>query len=168
MTCALKLGLVLSGHSSLIQCAVSFLGLRRHPLPVPLNSAQRLTWRDSQPRYVERERKREIRCWQAGEAQHLPTESVSTQPCGGAGVSGRWGEGTLWGQSFCKRGSLSHYQQSGAKTGPLRSSHREVAKAPFFHGFVVLDFQIILIFRNCGLFCVQMYFSELRVDTWNH
>ena len=93
-----------------------------------------------------------MRCWQAGEAQHLPTESVSTQPCGGAGVSGRWGEGTLWGQSFCKRGSLSHYQQSGAKTGPVRSSRREVAKAPFFHEFVVLDFRIILIFRNCGLF----------------
>ena len=69
---------------------------------------------------------------------------------------------------FARERSLSHYQQSGAKTGPVRSSHREVAKAPFFHGFVVLDFQIILIFRNCGLFCVQMYFSELRVDTWNH
>ena len=153
MTCALKLGLVISGRSSLIQCAVSFLGLRYHPLPVPLNSTQRLTWRDAQPRCVERERKREMSRLQAGEAQHRPLEGGSTQPCGGAG-RGWWLEGVRAhrGASLFKRRSLSHYQQSGGKTGTVRISHREMQKPSLFTEVVVLDFQIILIFRTCGLF----------------
>ena len=151
LTCVLKLGLVISGCSSLIQCAVSFLGLRYHPLQVPLNSAERLTWRDAQPRCVERERKREMSCLHAEEAQHLPTEGASTQPCGGAGL-GVEGVRAHGGASLFKRRSLSHYQQSGGKTGTVRISHREMQKPSLFTEVVVLDFQIILIFRTCGLF----------------
>ena len=150
MTCALKLGLVISGCSSLIQCAVSFLGLRYHPLPVPLNSAQRLTWRDAQPRCVERER--EMSHLQAGEVQHLPPlKEAALSPVAGRG----WGvEGVRahCGASLFKRRSLSHYQQSGGKMGTVRISHRETPKPSLFTEVVVLDFQIIFIFRTCGLF----------------
>ena len=150
MTCVLKLGLVISGCSSLIQCAVSFLGLRYHPLPVPLNSTQRLTWRDAQPRCVERERKREMSRLQAGEAQHRPQEAALSPVAG----RGWWVEGLRAhrGASLFKRRSLSHYQQSGGKTGTVRISHREMQKPSLFTEVVVLDFQIILIFRTCGLF----------------
>ena len=150
MTCALKLGLVISGRSSLIKCAVSFLGLRYHPLPVPLNSAERLTWRDAQPRCVERERKREMSHLQAGEAQHRPQEAALS-PVAGRGWWVEWLRAHR-GASLFKRRSLSHYQQSGGKTGTVRISHREMQKPSLFTEVVVLDFQIILIFRTCGLF----------------
>ena len=90
---------------------------------------------------------------QAGEAQHRPLEGGSTQPCGGAG-RGWWLEGVRAhrGASLFKRRSLSHYQQSGGKTGTVRISHREMQKPSLFTEVVVLDFQIILIFRTCGLF----------------
>ena len=154
MTCALKLGLIISGRSSLIKCAVSFLGLRYHPLPGPLNSTQRLTWRDAQPRCVERERKREMSRLQAGEAQHRPQEAALSPVAG----RGWWVEGVRahCGASLFKRRSLSHYQQSGGKTGTVRISHREMPKPSLFTEVVVLDFQIFLILRNCGLFLVQL------------
>ena len=44
---------------------------------------------------------------QAGEVQHLPTEGASTQPCGGAGLGGRGGEGSWWGQPFQEKESQS-------------------------------------------------------------
>ena len=139
MTCALKLGLVISGRSSLIQCAVSFLGLRYHPLPVPLNSTQRLTWRDAQPRCVERERKREMSCLHAEEAQHLPLEGGSTQPCGRAGLVGRGGEGTLWGQSFQEKESQS-LSAEWRQDGDCSNQPQGDAKAQFVHGSCCIRF----------------------------
>ena len=160
MTCALKLGLIISGRSSLIQCAVSFLGLRYHPLPVPLNSTQRLTWRDAQPRCVERERKREMSHLQAGEAQHRPLEGGSTQPCGGAG-RGWWLEGVRAhrGASLFKRRSLSHYQQSGGKTGTVRISHEETAKAQFVHRSCCIRFPDYFDFEKL-VFWVQSFLVD--------
>ena len=158
MTCALKLGLVISGRSSLIQCAVSFLGLRYHPLPVPLNSAERLTWRDAQPRCVERERKREMSCLHAEEAQHLPTEGASTQPCGGAGL-GVEGVRAHGGASLFKRRSLSHYQQSGGKTGTVRISHEETAKAQFVHRSCCIRFPDYFDFEKL-VFWVQSFLVD--------
>ena len=157
MTCALKLGLVISGRSSLIQCAVSFLGLRYHPLPVPLNSTQRLTWRDAQPTCVERERKREMSRLQAGEAQHRPQEAALSPVAG----RGWWVEGLRAhrGASLFKRRSLSHYQQSGGKTGTVRISHEETAKAQFVHRSCCIRFPDYFDFEKL-VFWVQSFLVD--------
>ena len=60
------------------------------------------------------------------------------------------------GASLFKRRNLSHYQQSGGKTGTVRISHRKMPKRSLFTEVVVLDFQVILILRNCGPFWVQL------------
>lgn len=154
MTCALKLGLVISGRSSLMQCAVSFLGAGIIP-PVSLYSAQRLTWRDASPGvWREEERNEPLAGW--GRRSIYPLNEPALSPVAGLGPRRRGEEARVGPVLFQEKESQSLSGRVEVRWGLLESDTGRQPKQFVHRYLLVLDFQIILIFRTCGLFWVQM------------
>ena len=92
-----------------------------------------------------------MRCWQAEEAQHLPTESVSTGPCGGAGVGVDGVRAHCGASLFATEGVSVIISRVELRRGLLEAATERQTKPRLFTD-VVLDFQIIFNLRNQNLF----------------